>query len=242
MTWQYRPARDLGLPPSQRLRSLGRERGLIGLGLHWAALRLVRGYLRFAHGLTIQGQENLPDEPPFVLVGNHSSHLDALTLCAALRGVSALRAYPLAAGEVFFGAPAASAFAAFFVNALPVWRGHTRPGDLDAMRQRLQEDRLAYVLFPEGTRSRDGTMARFRSGVGALVAGTEVPVVPCYLDGAFAAWPASSKVPRPGRKLHLRIGAPLRFPELTNERTDWVKVAGACENAVRALGGRGSST
>lgn len=235
MTWQYKPARDLGLPARERLRSLGRERGLIGLALHWAALRTVRGYLCLAHGLRIDGRENLPEQPPFVLVANHSSHLDALTLCAALRGRTALRAYPLAAGDVFFKAPAASAFAAFFINALPVWRGQTKAGDLDAMRARLSEDQLAYVLFPEGTRSRDGTMARFRSGIGALVAGTEVPVVPCYLDGAFDAWPAGSKLPRPGRKLHLRIGAPLHFPELRNERPDWVEVAAACERAVRAL-------
>lgn len=235
MEWKLRPARDLGLPAAARLRSLNREPGLIGLAVNAVWRRLVRFYLRMVHRLTVTGMAHLPVAPPFVLIANHASHLDALTLASVLRGRSARNARALAAGETFFGSAGAAVLAAYAINAFPVWRGRTRQGDLATLRQRLTEDALVYILFPEGTRTRDGTMARFQPGIGALVAGTDVPVVPCFLEGAFAAWPPQRRWPRPGR-LRLSIGAPLRFDDVANDRAGWAAVASSCRSAVRALG------
>ena len=61
------------------------------------------------------------------------------------------------------------------LNALPIWRKQTRHEHLTAPRERLIDRGCVYLLFPEGTRRRDGMPAEFKSGVGALVAGTEVP-------------------------------------------------------------------
>lgn len=232
--FELRPARDHGLPAEQRLRSLSRERGLgsVLLGSGWRML--LRGYLRGFHRLEVSGRVNLPD-PPFVMVGNHASHLDALTLSAALRGDAARRAHALAAGDTFFTSTLSSAFAAYAVNALPVWRKRTRASEIATLRERLVEDGLVYILFPEGTRSRDGAMAAFQPGIGALVAGSEVPVVPCFLEGAFAAWPPQARWPKPG-KLRLRIGEALTFPDCAMTRQGWEEVARRCEGAVRALG------
>lgn len=237
--WKLRPARDHGLQTEERLRSLSRERGLGSLVLGSAWRAGVRGYLALAHRLVVTGRENLPP-PPFVLIANHTSHLDALTLSAVLRGEAARRAHALAAGDTFFGSALSSAFAAYAVNALPVWRKRTRSGELATLRERLVEDRLVYILFPEGTRARDGVMAPFQPGIGALVAGSEVPVVPCFLDGAFAAWPPHRRWPRPGR-LRLRIGAPLRFTDLPATRGGWEETARRCEAAVRALAPQGDA-
>ena len=49
------------------------------------------------------------------------------------------------------------------------------------------EQACGYILFPEGTRSRDGVIKEFKCGLGMLVAGTDVPVIPCYLQGTFKA-------------------------------------------------------
>ncbi|MBP0493614.1 lysophospholipid acyltransferase family protein [Roseomonas indoligenes] len=233
--WNLRPARDLGLSPADRLKSLSREQGLVGLALNAAWRRSVRGYLAAAHRFRVMGRENLPAEPPFVLVANHASHLDALALAAALRGPAARRAHAMAAGDLFFAGPAVSAFAAYAINALPVWRGRSRRGDLDTMRARLVEDRLAYILFPEGTRSRDGAMAPFQPGLGMLVAGTDIPVVPCWLEGARDAWPAQSATPRPFCPLSLTIGPPHRFPDAANDKAGWQSVATTMQAAVRRL-------
>jgi 1-acyl-sn-glycerol-3-phosphate acyltransferase len=237
MEFRLRPARDHGLPAEQRLRSLSRERGLGSVLVGSAWRMLLRGYLRGFHRLEVSGRENLPD-PPFVMVANHGSHLDALTLSAVLRGDAARRAHALAAGDTFFTSTLASAFAAYAVNALPVWRKRTRASEIATLRDRLAEDGLVYILFPEGTRSRDGAMAGFQPGIGALVAGSEVPVVPCFLDGAFAAWPPQRRFPRPG-KLRLRIGAPVRCDDLPGGRAGWEATARRCEDAVRALSPRG---
>lgn len=234
MKWQLRPARDLGLTPLDRLRSQGREAGLGSVAAQWAWRRLVRGYLRLGHRLVVEGRENLPLVPPYVLIGNHSSHLDALTLSSVLAGPAARRAYALAAGEYFFGNAPSSVFAAYAVNALPVWRRRTTRRELNTLRERLAEDQLVYILFPEGTRSRDGTLGRFQPGLGTLVAGTPIPVVPCFLEGAHHAWPADRKWPRPS-PLTLRIGAPLVFDDLGNDKAGWAATAATAEAAVRAL-------
>ena len=69
------------------------------------------------------------------------------------------------------------------MNALPFSRkGHVRQ-TLAACRNLLAEDGNILILFPEGTRSTDGRIGTFKGGVGELVAGTPVPVVPCYLEG-----------------------------------------------------------
>jgi 1-acyl-sn-glycerol-3-phosphate acyltransferase len=233
MEFNLRPARDHGMDTADRLRSLSRERGLgsVMLGSAWRAL--VRGYLAAFHRLEVTGRENLPPAP-FVLVANHASHLDALTLSAVLRGDAARRAHALAAGDTFFTSTLTSAFAAYAVNALPVWRKRTRASEIATLRERLVEDRLVYILFPEGTRCRDGVMAGFQPGIGALVAGSDVPVVPCFLDGAFAAWPPTQRFPKPG-KLRLTIGAPIRCDDLPAGRAGWEATAARCEVAVRAL-------
>lgn len=232
-SWEIKPARDLGLPLGQRLRSLARERGLVGLAFNAAWRHTLRLYLAAAHRLEVTGRDHLPP-PPFVIIANHTSHLDALTLAAALRGDAARAAHALAAGEVFFGKAAGAAFAAYAINALPVWRGRTQRSELKLLRDRLAEDGLVYILFPEGTRSRNGELAEFQPGLAMLVAGTPVPVVPCWIEGAHACWPASRKLPRPG-KLHLRIGAPLTFAGVAPDAAGRAHVATAARAAVEAL-------
>lgn len=233
--WDLRPAHDHGLSPGKRLRSHGRERGLGGAALGTAWRGVVRLYLRLAHGFRVSGREHVP-AAPFVVVANHGSHLDALSVLAGLPRAAAGRAYALAAGDTFFTSTVAAAFAAYAVNALPVWRKRTTAADLDAMRRRLTEEGAVLILFPEGTRTRTGTMGRFQPGIGALVAGREVPVVPCFIEGAWAAWPPTRRLPRPGRRVRLRFGPPLRFDGVAADRAGMKAVAAACEAAVRTLG------
>lgn len=232
--WKLEPARDLGLPPGDRLKSLRRESGLVSTGLHLAWWAGVRAYLATWHRLTIEGRERLPKKPPFVLVANHTSHLDAMVLAAPLPWRERDRIFPIAAGDVFFQTPLASAFAAGMLNALPMWRKKCGPHALDELRRRLVDEPCAYILFPEGTRSRDGAMTAFKPGLGMLVAGADVPVVPCRLEGCYDALRPEHRVPRP-RRIRLRVGEPLNFASTPNSREGWVQVACETEAAVRAL-------
>jgi 1-acyl-sn-glycerol-3-phosphate acyltransferase len=80
-------------------------------------------------------------------------------------------------------------------------------------------------------------MAKFKPGIGRLVAETSLPVVPCYLRGTFHALPASRSLPRPG-KVSATIGQPLQFQNARNERSGWDEIARALEDAVRNLTAR----
>jgi 1-acyl-sn-glycerol-3-phosphate acyltransferase len=235
MEWKLRPARDHGLTPGERMASPLRERSLGGLAINAAWRRLVRAYLATAHRLRVTGRQNLPAAGPFVMIANHSSHLDALTLTSALHGAPGRRVYALAAADTFFTDVRSSAFAAYAINALPVARQGGGRAGMRMMRERLIEDGFVYVIFPEGTRTRTGALAPFKAGIGMLVAGTDIPVVPCWIEGAFAAWPASRKMPRPV-PLAVSIGAPLRFADISDDGVGWNGVAVACEAAVRRLG------
>jgi 1-acyl-sn-glycerol-3-phosphate acyltransferase len=201
---------------------------------HHACFSLVRSYFAIAHRLSIVGLENLPAHGPFVLAANHCSHLDALALGAALRPRHRERAFPIAAGDVFFQSNVTSTFSAIMLNALPMWRKNCGPHALADLRQKLQDERAIFIIFPEGGRTRTGSMMPFKHGLGMLVAETNVPVVPCGLIGAFEALPPNRKVPRPVR-IKLIIGEPLNFAATPNNREGWSQIARSLESSVHKL-------
>ncbi len=183
-------------------------------------------YLRTYHRLTVEGTEHLPKSAPFVLIANHTSHLDALVLASILNSSLRSRTFPIAAADVFFERLAGAMLASIALNALPMHRMGRGRHSLDELRRRLVEDPCGYILFPEGTRSRTGTLSAFKPGVGMLVAGTSVPIVPCRLEGAFAALRAGQSLPRP-KRITVRVRPPLRFSETPNDRAGWDSIATA---------------
>ena len=232
--WNLEPAHDHGLSPVGRLQSVDRESGLIETVSHAVWWRMVKIYLRLAHRVRVEGIEHLPAQPPFVLISNHQSHLDALVLIAQLPWRQRFRAHPLAAADTFFDTPVMSALSAATINALPVNRGRAGAHSLDHLRNRLTVERCIYVLFPEGTRTRDGSIGPFKAGVGMLLAGTTVPAVPCHIDGAFQALPADRRLPR-FTPIRVHIGPAIDFQTVSNDRHGWTHVAGELESRVRDL-------
>jgi 1-acyl-sn-glycerol-3-phosphate acyltransferase len=235
--WNLQPAHDTGLTPSERFRSVRRESGLLESLAHQVCFSLLRSYLAIAHRLTIVGRERLPAHGPFVLAANHCSHLDALVLGAALTPRHRERTFPIAAGDVFFQSRVTSTFSAIMLNALPMWRKNCGPHALADLRRKLEEEKAIFIIFPEGGRSRTGSMMPFKHGLGMLVAETNVPVVPCALVGTFEALPPERNFPRPV-SIKLMIGDPLEFASMSNDRTGWSQIAKSVESRVRDLVGQ----
>ncbi|MFO0962172.1 MAG: lysophospholipid acyltransferase family protein [Phycisphaerales bacterium] len=232
--WSYKPAADTQLQPLERLASTRREAGLITVAVHGTTTAALRAYLRAYHRLRVVGAEHLPKSTPFVMISNHESMLDSLVLMAALPLRLRLETSPVAAGDVFFTNPVSSALSALFMNALPIRRKDVSAHALQDLRERLASGHGGLILFPEGSRSRDGAMLPFKSGLGSLVAGTPVPVIPCHMDGPYRALPFGHRVPRPVR-ITVRIGAPLTFESQPGTREGWIAIVRRCEEAVRGL-------
>ncbi len=229
--WQFKPAGDMGLAGMARYRSYQRESGLATSCTRlawWCAFRVV---FRTWNRLRIHAQENLPDHPPFILAANHASHLDALLLMSALPLGWRDSVFPVAAKDVFFENQGVAAFGAIFVNALPVWRKRTRTHDMHDLRRRLVEPPAVFILFPEGTRTRDGELLPFKPGLGRLLAGSHVPVVPCYIEGSRAAMPPGCWLPRP-RAIRIFVGKPRSFEDVPDNRQGWDHIASSTRQAV----------
>jgi 1-acyl-sn-glycerol-3-phosphate acyltransferase len=169
-----------------------------------------------------------------VLVANHASHLDGLCLLSAVPFERIHRAYPAVAQDYFFRTASSTALAATLINALPFDRAGNVRQSMATCRELLRRDGNVLIVFPEGTRSTSGAIGPFRRGVGDLVAGTDVPVVPCYLDGAGEAWPKGAMFPSP-RRVRLVIGTPRTYATLEPSKVSARAIGEDLRQAVLAL-------
>src|SRR5207302_4314888 len=100
-------------------------------------------------------------------------------------------------------------------NSVPVDREGGGARGLRAILDRLLKGG-AIILFPEGTRSRDGKLQPARSGIGWTVIKSTAPVVPVRVFGTFEAYGRHMKFPRP-RRIAVKYGQPLQFERLRAE-------------------------
>ena len=158
-------------------------------------------YLKLWHRLRIEGREHLPREGGVLIASNHQSFLDIpLVAVAAPRHVAFVARSTLASSRL--------------VNFLMRQSGSVFVRQNTADRAAL-EDMIAHLehgdcvaVFPEGTRTRDGSLGTFRPGAAVAARRAGVPVVPLAIFGAFEAMPRARLIPRP-RRITVRIGPPV---------------------------------
>jgi 1-acyl-sn-glycerol-3-phosphate acyltransferase len=195
---------------------------------------VIRALLRVYTRFEIIGHEHVRTNRSLVMVANHSSHLDTVCLLAALPINKLHRAFPAAAEDYFFRSLSRRWIASVIVNALPFARQHHVRESLAVWRELLSNTGNILIVFPEGTRSATGEMQEFKAGVGALVAGRDVDVLPCYLDGTARVWPKGKSLPRP-YKVRLIIGRPRRYASRTLQRADIETIAAELRDAIANL-------
>jgi len=190
----------------------------------------IKPFMALFIGLRVRGREHLAGSEPFVLIANHSSHLDTISLLSLFPLGRLRRVRPVAAADYFERNRFVSFFTRTVFNILPIARKNitTENNPLRRMREAIEEgDSL--LIFPEGTRGSGEQIGEFRSGVAHLIEKMPgVPVVPAYLVNMGRSLPKGEFIPVPFF-CEIRIGAPLLLQGSRQEITR------ALEAAVREL-------
>jgi 1-acyl-sn-glycerol-3-phosphate acyltransferase len=187
---------------------------------------VIKPFMALFIGLRVRGREHLARTEPFVLIANHSSHLDTLSLLSLFPLSRLRRIRPVAAADYFERNRFVSIFTKTLFNILPIARKNitTENNPLRKMRSTIQAgDSL--LIFPEGTRGSGEQMGEFRSGVAHLLEkAPEVPVIPAYLVNMGRSLPKGEFIPVPFF-CEIRIGQPRRFTGTRQEITKALEVA-----------------
>lgn len=160
----------------------------------------------------VTGRENVPADGAFILASNHLSFIDSL----AIPLMSPRRVGYLAKAEYFTGGGIRGWFTRTLftaLGALPVER-QTHRAAQEALETAMTVLRAGggFGLYPEGTRSRDGRLARGKTGVAWLALTADCPVVPVGIAGTDRIQPIDATWPRL-RRFSVTFGPPLTFPE-----------------------------
>lgn len=172
---------------------------------------VLRALLHTYTKTTIEGRDHLAEvRGPFVLVANHSSHLDTVAIVAVLPYHVVRHLAVGAAADHFYTKPLNRLATSLSFNSYPI---HRKPGGAKpekGMSQRLLDSGVPLLLYPEGTRSRTGQLGEFRPGAAALCVSSGVTCIPVALRGTAEAMPVGRSWPVPGRpSVHVSVGAPL---------------------------------
>lgn len=160
--------------------------------------------------VSIEGAEHLRDDRPQVVVANHASFFDIIALLAWLpvnpKFIAKAELYRI---PVFGGAIKAG--------------GHVRIdrknlsqafGAYDEATKQMLEKNLTVVVYPEGTRSRDGELLPFKKGPFVFAIQSGIAITPCYVGGAFGIQPKGSIRVHP-HPLRIALGEPIPVTGLT---------------------------
>ncbi len=173
--------------------------------LGWQGARILFGtYFRWR----IYHAERVPATGPALLASNHASFLDPFLIGASVR-----RDIHYLARETLFRFPVKGLLHKW--NAVPLDRDGGSAAGLRVILDRLAAGG-AIIMFPEGTRTRDGQLQPGRSGIGLAVIKSSAPVVPVRVFGTFQAYNRTHKFPRP-RRVTVVFGHPLQFDRLRAE-------------------------
>jgi long-chain acyl-CoA synthetase len=193
-------------------RDIIRERIDTGLPSAWWTINAIKNvsrlllhcYFRFR----TEGREHIPDTP-CILAPNHQSFMDGLLVAAGLKNVLMRRTCFYAKAK-----HVQNRWLRFLAD-----RNNVVIMDISSdVRESIQKVATLLrsgkniIIFPEGTRTMDGTLGDFKKTFAILSKELNVPVVPVAIHGAFDALPAGAKLPRPFRRISVRFHPPV-FPD-----------------------------
>ena len=181
--------------------------------LFFGTLRLLRFVMP---RIAVTGLEHLPHRGPYVISPNHQSYLDPFFLCSVLPYRIFRQLFFVGASE-YFETPLTAWLARQF-NLIPVDPDANLVPAMKAGAFGLSRNKIL-VLFPEGERSIDGTVKRFKKGAPILSRHLRVPIVPVAIHGVFELWPRNRRfnwrllIPGSGHHVRIAFGTPMHIDE-----------------------------
>jgi len=164
-------------------------------------------------GLRVEGREHLAGlAGPALICPNHSSHLDAPVVRAALPATMRDHSAIAAAADYWFGGRVVGSAVGLALGAIPFGRTSDVRASLEHVAELVNRGHTV-IVFPEGTRSADGHLQPLRQGIGLLATQLRVPIVPVGIEGTHEILPKGSSFPthRLRKQVVVRFGTPLRF-------------------------------
>jgi 1-acyl-sn-glycerol-3-phosphate acyltransferase len=160
--------------------------------------------------ISVQGRENIPVSNGFILASNHTSYLDPIILGV----VCHKELYFVVKRELF----RLGAFSWLIknLNTFPITRGQPELSALKKILKKLRQGGIV-VIFPEGTRSKDGRLGKPEKGAGLIAIKSNLPVVPVYIQGTYEALPVGSRCIRLN-PIKVWFGKPISSDVLKNAK------------------------
>jgi 1-acyl-sn-glycerol-3-phosphate acyltransferase len=176
----------------------------------------------------VTGLENIPATGAFLLASNHASHLDPPAIGSNVpRQISFFARKTLWKGGVL-------SWWMDQAGCIPVDRdGGSDVSAIKRVLKTLQEGK-ALILFPEGTRSKDGAFQPPKSGVGMIACRAKVPVVPVRIFDSHLAWGRGGLL-TPGVRVSIAYGKPLQVSEIEDKSAGKQRYQVASERIMAAI-------
>jgi len=194
-----------------------------GLAAWWASTICKASGVEVA----VAGIEQLDPEKPYIFAANHQSQFDIFVLQGFL-GVN----FRWLAKKELFAVPVWGP-AMRRAGYIPIDRSHGRQAlkSLDEAAQKIAAG-TSVIIFPEGTRSKDGKLQDFKAGAMVLAIKSGVPIVPVAILGTYDILPKGKLLLIPG-KVQIRVGRPIETKNYSSR--DKHKLAQVSQEAVAQL-------
>ena len=132
---------------------------------------IFRWFLKLIVGVQFPDTRFLKKEGQFIILANHNSHLDTLSLLSSLPGNLLWKIKPVAAEDYFGRTRFQAAFSNYFINTLLIRRKGEKDSEHDPLRKMLDaiDEGYSLILFPEGTRGKPEQMGKIKSGIARIL-------------------------------------------------------------------------
>ena len=184
-----------------------------------------KGLFKVLFNLKSRGKQNIP-KPPFILAPNHQSMFDPLFVAAFLKRRLLKDTFFYAKAKYFENR--FLKFVARINNIVLVDINNDLKGSIQVLAEILKAGK-SIIIFPEGTRTRNGLMGEFKQTFAILSRELNVPIVPVAISGAYNVLPPGRLIPKPFRQVEVDFLAPI-----TPDRKTYSDIANAVKKAISA--------